>query len=62
MGFGFRVPMIVVSPYGKRHYVSHTGYEFGSILKFMEENWSLGSLGATDRRARSIDDMFNFHS
>ncbi len=62
VGLGFRVPMIVVSPYAKRHFVSHTDYEFGSLLKFMEENWNLPSLGghATDRRANSISDMFDF--
>ena len=59
MGLGFRVPMIVASPYAKRGYVSHTQYEFGSILKFIEENWNLGSLGATDRRANSIGDVFD---
>ena len=59
MGLGFRVPMIVASPYTKRGYVSHTQYEFGSILKFLEENWNLGSLGATDERANSIGDVFN---
>jgi phospholipase C len=59
MGLGFRVPMIVVSPYAKRGYVSHTQYEFGSILKFIEENWSLGSLGSTDQRANSIGDVFD---
>ncbi len=62
VGLGFRVPMIVVSPYAKRHFVSHTEYEFGSLLKFMEENWNLPPLGgyATDRRANSISDMFDF--
>ncbi|MGA9420669.1 MAG: alkaline phosphatase family protein, partial [Candidatus Cybelea sp.] len=59
MGLGFRVPMIVVSPYAKRGYVSHTQYEFGSILKFVEENWNLGSLGSTDQRANSIGDVFD---
>lgn len=59
MGLSFRVPMIVVSPYAKRGYVSHTQYEFGSILKFIEENWNLGSLGSTDQRANSIGDVFN---
>jgi phospholipase C len=59
MGLGFRVPMIVVSPYAKRGYVSHTQYEFGSILKFIEENWNLGSLGSTDQRANSIGDVFD---
>ncbi|MBV8530213.1 MAG: hypothetical protein JO104_02765 [Candidatus Eremiobacteraeota bacterium] len=58
VGLGFRVPMIVVSPFAKRDYVSHTDYQFASILKFIEGNWGLGSLGATDKRAHSIADMF----
>jgi phospholipase C len=57
---GFRVPMIVVSPYARTGYISHTQYEFGSVLKFIEENWSLPSLGTTDVRANSIDDVFDF--
>ncbi len=60
LGLGFRVPLIAISPYARSGYVSHTPYQFGSILKFIEENWSLGSLGATDRRSRSIGDMFQF--
>ncbi|HVA33546.1 MAG TPA: alkaline phosphatase family protein, partial [Candidatus Baltobacteraceae bacterium] len=60
LGLGFRVPMMVVSPYARRHYVSHTQYEFGSILKFIEDNWNLGRLGTTDVRANSIADAFNF--
>jgi len=59
-GLGFRVPMLVVSPYAKRGYVSHTQYEFGSILKFVEENWGLPAIGTTDVRATSIGDVFNF--
>ena len=57
---GFRVPMIVVSPYARRHYVSKTQYEFGSVLKFIEQNFGTASLGATDARANSIGDIFNF--
>ncbi|MGC1379563.1 MAG: alkaline phosphatase family protein [Candidatus Baltobacteraceae bacterium] len=65
-GLGFRVPMMVVSPYARETsssqpgYVSHTQYEFGSILKFIEDTWSLGSLGTTDARATSILDCFDF--
>jgi phospholipase C len=59
-GLGFRVPMIIVSPYAKRAYLSHTQYEFGSLLKFIEETYSLGNLGTTDVRANSISDSFNF--
>src|ERR1700729_633964 len=59
-GLGFRVPMLVVSPYAKTDYISHTRYEFGSILKFVEDTFSLGRLGTTDVRATSIADSFNF--
>ena len=59
-GLGIRVPMLIVSPYAKKGYVSHTQYEFGSLVKFVEATWSLGSLGTTDGRANSINDSFNF--
>jgi phospholipase C len=59
-GLGFRVPMIVVSPYAKSGVVSHTRYELGSILKFIEDHFNLGRLGTTDVRANSIDDAFDF--
>jgi len=59
-GLGVRVPMIVVSPYAKTGYVDHTQYEFGSIIRFVEDTWSLGRLGTTDTRATSIADAFNF--
>jgi phospholipase C len=60
-GLGFRVPMLAISPYSKTvGYISHTQYEFGSIVRFVEDNWNLGRLGATDVRATSIADMFDF--
>jgi phospholipase C len=59
-GLGVRVPMIVVSPYAIPNNVSHTQYEFGSIVKFVEQVWNLGSLGTTDQRANSMTDMFDF--
>ncbi len=57
---GFRVPLIVVSPYAKRGFVSHTHYEFGSILKFVEQTFGTGTLNTTDVRANSLEDAFNF--
>ncbi|MGA8534487.1 MAG: alkaline phosphatase family protein [Candidatus Tumulicola sp.] len=57
---GMRVPMIVISPFAKRHYVSKTQYEFGSVLKFIEQTFGTGSLGTTDVRANSIGDVFDF--
>jgi phospholipase C len=57
---GFRVPMIVISPYAKQGYVSHVHYEFGSILKLIEETFGLKSLGTTDVRANDLSDCFDF--
>jgi phospholipase C len=59
-GLGFRVPALIVSPYAKAGYISKTNYEFGSILKYIEDNWDLGSLGTSDKRAKSIIDCFNY--
>jgi phospholipase C len=60
MGLGFRVPLIVVSPYAKRGYVSHVQHEFGSILKFTEERFGLPALAASDARADDLSDCFDF--
>jgi phospholipase C len=57
---GFRVPLIVISPYAKNHYVSHVQHEFGSILKFVERAFGLGSLHTTDQRADDLSDCFDF--
>jgi len=59
-GPGFRVPMIVVSPYAKRHHVSHVPYEFGSLLKYVESTFGLPSLDRTDARARNLADCFDY--
>jgi len=57
---GFRVPLLVISPYAKASYVSNVQHEFGSILKFTEETFNLPSLGTTDVRADDLSDCFNF--
>ncbi|HEV3091204.1 MAG TPA: alkaline phosphatase family protein [Candidatus Cybelea sp.] len=65
-GLGMRVPMLLVSAYARETsssqpgYISHTQYEFGSLLKFIEQNWGLGSLGTSDERANNILDCFDF--
>ena len=46
---GFRVPLVIISPYVKKGCVSHVDHEFGSILKFAEETFVLGSLGNDGR-------------
>ena len=58
--YGFRVPMIVVSPYAKPAYISHRPHDFGSILKFVEETFDLPSLGYADAPADDFSDCFTF--
>ena len=41
---GFRVPLIVVSPYAKPAYIFHQVKDFGSILKFIEGTFSLPNI------------------
>ena len=57
--YGFRVPMIVISPYAKQAYISHVTHDFGSILKFIESIFSLPSLGYADALADNLSDFFN---
>jgi len=57
--YGFRVPLIVVSPYAKTAYISHTTHDFGSILKFIETTYNLPSLGYADGPADDLSDCFN---
>jgi phospholipase C len=60
-GLGFRVPLLVVSAYAKAGVVSHKQYEFGSILKFIEDQFGLARLAASDARANSPEPYcFNF--
>ncbi len=53
--YGFRVPLIVVSPYAKAAYISHVTHDFGSILKYIETTFGLPSLGYAD--AWADDDL-----
>lgn len=59
--YGFRVPLIVISPYAKPGYISHVNHDFGSILKFVEEVFTLNTLGYADGRADNLADCFNFN-
>jgi phospholipase C len=50
-GLGFRVPMLVVSPFARRGYVTHAQYETTSMLRFVENNFGLPTLTTADQRA-----------
>jgi phospholipase C len=61
-GLGPRLPFMLISPYAKSNYVDNTLTEQSSIIKFVEQNWSLGSIGAgsEDVDSGSVDNMFEF--
>jgi phospholipase C len=62
-GLGIRVPLLIISPYAKQGYVTHVRYEHGSILRFIEDNWGLAQLAASDARANDpAKDAFNWSS
>ncbi len=49
-GLGFRVPMLVVSPYARRGYISGQVYEHASILKFIERRFGLPTLASINHQ------------
>jgi phospholipase C len=60
-GFGPRLPFLVISPWAKHGDIDHTLTDFGSIDKFIENNWGLPRIaGSFDANAGSINSMFNF--
>jgi phospholipase C len=60
LGLGPRVPLIVISPYAKEGIVSHTTYEFASVLQMIENRYRLKALNKRDVQANSLLDMFDF--
>lgn len=59
-GFGPRVPMLIISPYAKPGHISHTLYEFSSVLKYAEETFGLAPLTQRDADANDMQDSFNY--
>jgi len=57
---GYRVPLIVVSPFTKKHYVSHTVADLTAILKFIETRFQLSSLTARDAAQMDMTEFFDF--
>ena len=57
---GFRVPLIVVSPFTKKNYVSHTVADYTAMLKFIETRFGLPSLTARDAAQMDMTEFFDF--
>jgi phospholipase C len=58
--YGFRVPLVAVSPYAKRNYVSNVVQDHTSILRFIERKWNIGALTFRDAAAADMTDYFDF--
>jgi phospholipase C len=58
--YGFRVPILVVSPWAKAHHVSHVTYDHTSILRFIETRFDLPALSSRDANAENMVDFFDF--
>jgi phospholipase C len=59
---GYRVPLIVVSPYTKKNYVSHTVADTTAILKMIETRFSVPSLTARDAAQPDMSEYFDFNN
>jgi phospholipase C len=60
MGPGFRVPLLIVSPYAKQGYITHRFHEASGFIKFIEHNFDLGTLGARDAGTDAFADCFDY--
>jgi phospholipase C len=58
--YGFRVPLIAVSPYAKRGHVSHHVSDLTSVLRFVEARFDLRAMTRRDANAEPLYDLFDF--
>jgi phospholipase C len=61
---GFRVPNIVISPFTRRHYVSHIPMDHTAVIKFIENRFIGPSahLTARDAAQPNLLDFFDFNN
>lgn len=57
---GFRVPMIVFSPWAKPSFVSHTTRDYTSILRLIEDRFNVAPLTLRDANADNMMELFDF--
>ena len=58
--YGFRVPLMVVSPFAKPGYVSHNVADHTAILRFIETRYGLPTLTARDAAQPDMTEFFDF--
>ena len=63
IGLGFRVPMLIVSPFSRGGFAAREVFDHTSILKFIERRWGVHCPNISDWRRDAVGDMtsaFNF--
>lgn len=58
--YGYRIPCLIISPYAKRGYVSHTLYSHMSVLRTIERIFDIPPLNERDAQANDLLDCFDF--
>jgi phospholipase C len=61
-GYGPRLPLLVISPFARQNAVDHTLTDQSSIIRFVEDNWSLPRIGSgsADALAGTLNGLFDF--
>lgn len=57
---GYRVPLIVISPFTKKNFVSHTVSDYTAILKFIETRFGVPNLTSRDAAQMDMTEFFDF--
>ncbi|MGH2724184.1 MAG: phospholipase C [Actinomycetota bacterium] len=57
---GFRVPMLVISPYARRGFIDHDVSEFTGPLRFIADNWGLEYLTPRYEQVHNFEHAFDF--
>jgi phospholipase C len=58
--YGFRVPLLVVSPWARPGYASRVVQDLTSITAFIERKWNLPAMTFRDANANQMTDYFDF--
>jgi phospholipase C len=59
---GYRVPLLVISPFSKKNYVSHTVADYTAILKLIETRFDVPNLTARDAAQMDMTEFFDFNN
>ena len=60
LGYGIRVPALVISPYAKQGYIDHEVHSFESWLHIVEERFGITPMTARDEHADDMLECFDF--